>query len=88
MLERLLEIRRAKPSFQVLFLRNDPSQEVEVHELEQVDFLTVQQRLEKGESVFITSKSSQKIAAPKPKKSRASGSPKTRVVTAFYLEPI
>jgi hypothetical protein len=70
--------------FQVLFLHNDTSQDVEVQEMKQVDFLTVQERLERGESVFITAKSAQKVAAPKPR-----GSPrslKTKLVTAFYMD--
>ncbi len=88
MMERLLEIKRAKPkSFQILFLRNDPSQDVEVHEIDQVDFLTVQQRLELGESVFITSKRSQKVTAPK-QSNNARRSPNTRLVTAFTFEPV
>jgi len=56
------------PVFQVLLLNNDKSQEVEVQEAEQVDFVRVQEHLARGGSVFITSKNSQKIAPPKEKK--------------------
>jgi hypothetical protein len=71
--------------FQVLFIRND-SPDVEIHEVSQVDYLTIQEHLEQGESVFITSRRSQKITPPQPntKRSRIS---KTRVATAFYLDP-
>jgi hypothetical protein len=86
MLREMLEIKKAKPQkFQVLFLRNDSSQEVEVQDVKQVDFLTVQEHLEQGESVFITSKSSQKLNDPKHK-DKAPRNMKTRIATAFYLE--
>jgi hypothetical protein len=84
MLTDVLEINKV-PKFQVLFLRNDASQEVEVHEVKQVDFSTVQERLEKGESVFITSKNSQKIKPPKTK-TKTHKSLKTKLVTAFYID--
>ncbi len=75
-----------KPNvFQVLFLRNDASQNVEVQEMKRVDFLTVQERLERGESVFITARGVQKIAAPKPRSPR---SLKTRLVTAFSMDRV
>jgi len=68
MLSELVEFKGRKPQpFQVVFLRNDRSQEVEVHEAEQVDFLKIQEHLERGESVFITSKNSQKLKAPREK---------------------
>jgi hypothetical protein len=76
-----------KPNvFQVLFLHNDASQDVEVQEMKQVDFLTVQERLERGESVFITARGSQKIAAPKARSSY--GCLKTRLVTALSLDRV
>ena len=70
--------------FQVLFLRNDSS-DVEIHEVGQVDYLTVQEHLEQGESVFITSRKSQKIRPPR-QKIRSSRPSKTRLATAFYLD--
>jgi hypothetical protein len=86
MLSKMLGIRRTKSrSFQVLFLRNDATQDVEVHEVKQVDFLTVQERLELGESVFITSKRSQKVGAPKNNKLISKGA-KTRLVHAFSMD--
>lgn len=87
-MSKMLGIKKVKPrKFQVLFLRNDASQDVEVHEVKQVDFLTVQERLEQGESVFITSKNSQKINAPK-QKTKAPRSMKTKLVTAFYFDRV
>jgi hypothetical protein len=84
MLSEVLNITKpnSRRKFQILFLRNDPSQGVEVQEVKHVDFFTVREHLEHGESVFITSKGSQKIQ----KKSPAHGSMKTKLVTAFTLE--
>jgi hypothetical protein len=87
MLRRILKVNRHNSKFQVLFLRNDNSQEVEVHEVGHVDFLTVQQRLEHGESVFITSRKSQMISAPKEKRP-SSRNMKTKLVKAFYFEGV
>jgi hypothetical protein len=72
------------PIFQVLLLDNDANQDVEVQEAEQVDFARVQEHLAHGRSVFITSKSSQKIALPKRKKIPRNKNAKR--VTAFYLD--
>jgi hypothetical protein len=52
-------------TFQVLLLENDKSQDVEVRESEQVDFSVIKRHLKAGGSVFITSKSMQKIIFPK-----------------------
>jgi hypothetical protein len=89
MLSEIFKTKKANPrrKFQILFLRNDSSQEVEVHEVKNVDFFTVQERLEHGESVFITSKNAQKIKAPRLE-SNAPRSIKTKCATAFYLEGI
>jgi hypothetical protein len=85
MLSKMLEPKKIKSrSYEVLFLRNGGNQDVEAHEVNQVDFLTIKERLERGESVFITSKASQKVASPKHKKTR---SMKTRLVTAFHFDP-
>ncbi len=51
--------------FQVLLLHNDVSQDVEVQESNDVDFMQVKEHLKNGGSVFITSKNTQKIAYPK-----------------------
>ena len=88
MLSKMLKTKKVKPQqFQVLFLRNDATEEVEIHEVKQVDFLTVQERLEQGQSVFITSKNSQKVKAPK-QKNKVPQSMKTKLVTAFYFDRV
>jgi hypothetical protein len=74
-------------NFQVLFLKNDSSQEVEIHEVKDVDFFTVWQRLENGESVFITSKDAQKVNGPRGK-DKPARSFKTKLVTAFYFDRV
>jgi hypothetical protein len=69
MLNKFFAVKKEKtPVFQVMLLDNDTSQDVEVQEVEQVNFARVQEHLAHGGSVFITSKSSQKIAPPKEKK--------------------
>ena len=68
MLRNTAEFKKKKEKlFQVLFLDNDKSQ-VEVQEAKQVDFLSVQRYLKQGGSVFITSKSTQKLTVPKQKR--------------------
>ncbi len=85
MLRQVLQTRKNPRPFQVLFLRNDVGQQVEVHEVKQVDFIEVLDHLEHGESVFITSKRSQKLDAPK-RKCKINQPSKTRMVEAFYLD--
>ena len=46
--------------FQLFFLLNNENQDIEVVEVEEIDFTEVEKRLEKGESVFITRKRKQK----------------------------
>ena len=84
MLREVLETEKTKTQtkYQVLFLSNDHTDEVEVHDVKEVDFQTIQERLAQGESVFITSKRTQKITPPKPK----TRLPKTRLATAFTFE--
>ena len=53
--------------FQILLLDNSSSEDVEVQEATQVNFLLVKEHLRNGGSVFITSKRTQKIAFPKNK---------------------
>ena len=53
--------------FQILLLDNNESQDVEVQESDQVNFCQVKEHLKNGGSVFITSKSSQKLSYPKTK---------------------
>ncbi len=70
--------------FQVLLLNNDASQEVEVQEGKHVDFLKVQEHLAHGGSVFITSKSSQKLFLPKEEKTHRNKN-KSRKAEALYF---
>jgi len=60
--------KKSKPTlFQVLLLDNGDSEDVEVQEAKQVDFLQVKEHLKNGGSVFITSKNSQKLVHPQTK---------------------
>jgi hypothetical protein len=86
MLSELFEFKGEKPqTFQVMFIRNDCSQEVEVNEAEQVDFLKIQEHLKQGESVFITSKNSQKLKAPREKDVKKVKSKTKSRGQAFYF---
>jgi hypothetical protein len=87
MMKNFVKVKRGKPRvFQVLLLDNDESDGVEVEEAELVDFGRVEEHLAQGGSVFITSKRSQKISAPKGKKPRGKGS--MRTVTVFHLKGV
>ena len=67
-MKNLLSNKKTTPSiFQVLLLHNDDSDDVEVQEANQVDFMQVKEHLRNGGSVFITSKGSQKTLYPKAK---------------------
>jgi len=89
MFSEIVEFKGTKPqTFQVVFLRNDCNQEVEVLEAKQVDFLDIQERLERGESVFITSKSSQKLQAPRGKDGRNVDSKTKSRRQSFYFNHI
>jgi len=90
MLRELIDVKIEKtPMFQVMLLRNDADQEVEVHEAEKVDFLRIQEHLKQGGSVFITSKCSQKLSRPTLKQRRASRKRSAmRTVTAFYFDHV
>jgi len=45
-----------KPLLQLLFLKDDKNQSVEVEEVEELDFANIMCRLNHGESVFISRK--------------------------------
>jgi hypothetical protein len=55
-----IESNRENSVFQLFFLLNNENQDIEVVEVEEIDFTEVKNRLEKGESVFITRKRKQK----------------------------
>ena len=64
-LSNLISNKKTKvPLFQVLLIDNDASEDVEVQESKQVNFLQVKEHLKNGGSVFITSKHSQKTSSP------------------------
>ncbi len=89
MLRELVEIKGEKDrTFQVMLLDNDVNSQVEVHEEKEVTFQRIQEHLQRGGSVFITSKPSQKIRLPTmlakvPQRRRA-----TKTVTAFYFDHV
>jgi hypothetical protein len=70
-------------TYQVMLIRNDASTEVEIHEERNVDFSRIQEHLQQGGSVFITSKPQQKILAPRLQRRRA-----IKTVTAFYFDHV
>ncbi len=56
----VMENKKKETPLQLFFLKNDKTQNVEVTEVNEVDFEEVKRRLERGESVFITRKREQK----------------------------
>lgn len=85
----ILESNKAKSRvFQVMLLHNDASQDVEVQEADEVDFLSVQSHLKQGGSVFITSKNSQKIKMPEERKKVSRNKNKMRTVTVTYFSHV
>jgi hypothetical protein len=88
MLKGLFEAEREKPQvFQVLLIRNDASQEVEVQEDEEVDFLRIEEHLKQGGSIFITSKNAQKFCVPKENE-KIPKHDKMRTFTTFYIDHV
>jgi hypothetical protein len=68
MLGKLLEAKEKPRLFQVLFLKNDGSEGVEAEEVEELNFTSIKDHLERGESIFITNKSAQTKITVQPKK--------------------
>ena len=88
MLKEAFEAKRQKPQvFQVLLISNDASQEVEVQEDEEVDFLRVKEHLKRGGSVFITSKNAQKFYVPKDNENLLKYD-EMRTLTTFYFDHV
>jgi hypothetical protein len=54
----IIEKKKETP-LQLFFLKNDETQNVEVVEVDEIDFEEVKSRLERGESIFITRKREQ-----------------------------
>ena len=89
MMNGLLEVKTGKTRvFQVLLLKNDKHQNVEVQEDEHVDFPRIQEHLQQGGSVFITSKTSQKLVLPKERKKEPRNKSTRCTITAFYFDHI
>jgi len=83
---KLIESRPVKQRvFQVMLLHNNGSQEVEVQEDKEVDFLRLWDHIEKGGSAFITSKNSQKLRIPKQKRQKENG---LKTITTFFFDHI
>jgi hypothetical protein len=83
-LKELIEPKNEKTlTYQIMLLCNDPTNRVEVHEERNVDFPLIQEHLQQGGSVFITSKPTQKIAPPRTQRRRA-----LKTVTAFYFDHV
>lgn len=61
-----IQINKEKPLFQLFFLKDNEEQDVEVKEVEEIDFIEVKEHIEHGESVFITAKRKQQMHAQKP----------------------
>ena len=75
--------------FQVMLLCNDASKNVEVHEAKEIDYSTIQTHLQRGGSVFITSKPSQKLPLATFQQKRARQKRRAlRTVTAFYFNHV
>lgn len=52
-----------KPLFQLFFLRNNENQSVIVEEVDKINYRKVKERLEQGDSIFITLKRKEKVEA-------------------------
>ena len=55
----IMKNRKKETPIQLFFLKNDETQNVEVVEVDEIDFEEVKSRLERGESIFITRKQEQ-----------------------------
>lgn len=88
-LREIIEIDEKALTYQVMLLCNDASRQVEVHETSEVNYSIIQKHLQRGGSVFITSKPSQKITLPKfPEREARQKRCAVRTVTAFYFDHV
>jgi len=90
MMRELVQIENDKArTFQVMLLCDDASKNVEVHEAKEIDYSTIQTHLQRGGSVFITSKPSQKLPLPTFQQKKARQKRRAlRTVTAFYFNHV
>ncbi|MDQ1280852.1 MAG: hypothetical protein QG670_2115 [Thermoproteota archaeon] len=56
-----LIVRSNTKLFQVLFLENNSRQNVYVNEVKEIDLEEIKKHLERGDSIFITSRKEQKL---------------------------
>jgi hypothetical protein len=61
MLKNIPKIEKEKSLFQMVFLKDNKEQSVEVEEFTEISCDLIRTRLEQGESVFITRKRTQKL---------------------------
>lgn len=61
MLKNIIQELEKRQPFQILFLKDDENQSVEVKEIEEIDLAEIKTHLEQGESIFITRKSEPKL---------------------------
>jgi len=64
-LRKVVEINEEKSIFQLFYLKEDEDQNVDVEEVEKIDYGEIEKRLEQGESVFIVPKHEQKLNTSK-----------------------
>jgi hypothetical protein len=87
MLRELVELKSEKTrTFQVMLLDNNASNKVEIHEEREVSFPRIQEHLQNGGSVFITSKALQKVGLPTTPRKAQQRRRATKTVTAFYFD--
>lgn len=55
----LVKLNQKNPVYQLLYLTNNEKKDIEVVEIEEIDFTKVRRRLEKGESIFIACRNNQ-----------------------------
>ena len=60
MMRNIIENKKKETPFHMFFLKDDKNQSIEVTEVDEIDFEEVKNRLERGESVYITRKRAKK----------------------------
>lgn len=65
MFENTIQSSEEKPKFQLFFLKDNENQSVEVVETEEINLEEVRERIERGESAFITRRSKQQYGPPR-----------------------
>lgn len=66
LLEKTTETCTESKFFRLFILKNDEEYDVEVEEVEEIDFTKIIERLEKGESIFISQKRKQESSKKMP----------------------